>query len=209
MAIPALELRNLRCVRGGRSLFEGLNLRVPAGRALHVSGANGSGKTSLLRMVCGLLMPTDGEVLWRGQRAGHRNEAMARELVYLGHAAGLKDELSAEENLLAATRLAGRPVASQDAVDALSASGLRGQEDVAVRRLSQGQRKRVSLAQLLLARSSSLWVLDEPFNALDASASAWLRALIASQVASGGVVLLTDHQDHPLPPAVAQLAVSL
>ncbi|RYY94141.1 MAG: ATP-binding cassette domain-containing protein, partial [Comamonadaceae bacterium] len=113
MGTPALELRELACVRGGTALFDGLSLGVPEGRLLKVSGANGSGKSSLLRMICGLLPATRGEVLWRGSRIGERRERFHRALIYQGHAAALKDELSAAENLLANARLAGLDPAAE------------------------------------------------------------------------------------------------
>ncbi|MEJ8851029.1 cytochrome c biogenesis heme-transporting ATPase CcmA [Variovorax rhizosphaerae] len=205
MATPALELRDLGCVRSGRALFSHLNLSVPAGRLLRVTGANGAGKTSLLRMVCGLLSPACGEVLWRGGRIATLREEFHRQLVYLGHAAALKDDLSATENLLTAARLAGGSPSEQEAAAALNAAGLRGHERSPVRTLSQGQRRRVALARLVLGSAVPLWVLDEPFNALDATAAAWLVGLVSAHVASGGVVLLTSHQaDLALQPTTPQ-----
>lgn len=210
MAIPALELRELACVRGGRALFDGLGLSLPAGRLLRVSGANGSGKTSLLRMVCGLLHPAAGQVLWRGTPIGAAREDFHRQLVYLGHAAALKDDLTALENLLFSSRLAGLAPDESAARAALSATGLQGHEGVAVRALSQGQRRRVALARLLLSGDMPLWVLDEPFDALDVAASAWLVQLIAAQVARGGVVVLTHHQAAlAFPPTVPQVELAL
>jgi heme exporter protein A len=210
MAFPALELRDLGCVRSGRALFSNLSLAVPAGRLLRVTGANGAGKTSLLRMVCGLLMPASGEVLWRGTRIGTLREDFHRQLIYLGHAAALKDDLTATENLLTAARLAGGSPTEADAAAALNAAGLRGLERSPVRALSQGQRRRVALARLVLGNDAALWVLDEPFNALDTHAAAWLVGLVSAHVAGGGVVLLTSHQnDLALPPAMPQLELAL
>ncbi len=210
MATPALELHKIGCVRGGRALFSGLSLGVPAGRLLRVSGANGAGKTSLLRMVCGLLLPERGDVLWRGTRIATLREDFHRELVYIGHGAALKEELDAFENLLAAARLGGSNPSEEDVQAALFATGLRGCDRVPVRGLSQGQRRRVALARLVLGSQASLWVLDEPFNALDAAASAWLLHLIATHVGRGGIVVLTSHQAGlAVPGAVPQLELAL
>nr|WP_198970798.1 cytochrome c biogenesis heme-transporting ATPase CcmA [Xylophilus sp. ASV27] len=189
-----LELRELACVRGGRALFSGLNLAVRGGWLLRVSGPNGAGKTSLLRLVCGLLRPERGEVLWQGMGIGRQREEFHRQLVYIGHAAALKDDLSASENLHLAARLSGICTNERDAAAALGAVGLQGRERTLARNLSQGQRRRVALARLVLATQAPLWVLDEPFNALDATAAAWLLQCIAAQVQRGGVVLLTSHE---------------
>lgn len=190
----ALALSQVSCVRGGRTLFSGLNLQLPGGQLLRVSGANGAGKTSLLRLMCGLLSPTEGQVLWRGQPLASQRERWGRDLVYLGHAAALKDDLSPLDNLLTACTLGGQPASRAAALQALTDAGLRGFERTPARRLSQGQRRRCGLARLVLARSAPLWVLDEPFNALDTTATAWLEGLIRGQLLRGGSVVLTSHQ---------------
>ncbi|KNZ32846.1 MAG: hypothetical protein AD742_09020 [Methylibium sp. NZG] len=204
-----LELRQLACVRGRRSLFSGLNLQVRPGHLLRLQGANGAGKTSLLRMVCGLLAPAAGEVLWRGQRVAALREEFGKQLIYLGHAAALKDDLSAIENLQAASVLSGRSVGTPDAAAALAEAGLRGRERAPVRVLSQGQRKRVALARLVLGGGAPLWVLDEPFNALDVAATDWLVGLIGAQVGRGGIVVLTSHQSVVFDAALPQVALQL
>ena len=204
-----LELRQVECVRGRRSLFQGLDLKVLPGQLLRLQGANGAGKTSLLRMICGLLAPAHGEVLWRGQRIHTLREEFGKELVYLGHAAALKDDLTALENLLTASELGGNAVSAPQATAALAAAGLRGRERAPARVLSQGQRKRVALARLVLSSESALWVLDEPFNALDTAATAWLLGLITEQVARGGMVVLTSHQSVAFSDTVPQVALLL
>jgi heme exporter protein A len=210
MVTPTLQLRDLGCVRGGRELFSGLSLDISGGRLLRVAGANGAGKTSLLRMVCGLLLPTRGEVLWRGTQIAVLREEFHRQLVYLGHVAALKDDLSALENLLAAGRLCGLNPSEREASAALLATGLRGHERLPVRRLSQGQRRRVALARLVLGSEAGLWVLDEPFNALDAAASAWLLHVLATHVGRGGIVVLTSHDPAlALPQHLPQSAIAL
>ncbi len=204
-----LELRQVECVRGRRSLFKGLDLLVQPGQLLRLQGANGAGKTSLLRMICGLLAPADGEVLWRGQRIAALREEFGKELVYLGHAAALKDDLSALENLQTASVLGGQAVSASQAGAALAAAGLRGRERAPARVLSQGQRKRVALARLVLSSKSPLWVLDEPFNALDSAATAWLVDLVSAQVERGGIVVLSSHQSVAFSDAIPQVALSL
>lgn len=204
-----LELRGLGCVRGGRPLFSGVSACARSGELLRIRGGNGAGKTSLLRMVCGLALPAQGQVLWGGERVASLREELGRQLVYIGHAAALKDELSALENLHSAARLAGQPCSDAQALRALADSGLRGRERLPVRLLSQGQRRRAAMARLALPASAPLWVLDEPFNALDAPASAWLAACIGDQLCRGGVVVLTSHQDTPLDGGAHEVAVAL
>ncbi|MCU0763125.1 MAG: cytochrome c biogenesis heme-transporting ATPase CcmA [Hydrogenophaga sp.] len=201
----ALTLNAVGCVRGDRTLFSGLTLQLPRGQLLRVVGANGSGKTSLLRMVCGLLEPSSGEVHWRGEPLAAQRERWGRELVYIGHAAALKDDLSPTDNLLGACALGGQSTARPAALQALADAGLRGFERTPVRRLSQGQRRRCGLARLVLARSAPLWVLDEPFNTLDTAATAWLEGLIRAQLQRGGSVVLTSHQGVALDDAPQQV----
>ena len=197
----SLELHNVACERGGRRLFSGLSRSIHPGELLRVQGDNGAGKTSLLRMMCGLMEPAEGQLLWRGQPTGSLKEELGRELIYLGHAAALKDDLSALENLQVACTLSGQPTSEPAARRALTAAGLRDHERTPVRKLSQGQRKRSALARLALVHarpdlppSMPLWVLDEPFNSLDSKATAWLVGLIKTQLQQGGLVVLTSHQ---------------
>ena len=206
---PLLELRAVACVRGGRTLFTGLDCAVAAGQLLRVQGANGAGKTSLLRMLCGLLPPAQGRILWRGESIADLAEDFGRELVYLGHAAALKDDLNATENLLIACQLGGLAVAPAAARAALQHAGLSGRDRVPARQLSQGQRRRVALARLALAAAAPLWVLDEPFNALDTAAAAWLGGLVTQQVGRGGVVVLTSHQPLALDGLAGQVELLL
>lgn len=197
-----LRVEKLACTRGSRQLFSDLSVEVRPGELLRVHGANGAGKTSLLRMLCGLMEPTEGQILWRGQKVTALREAFGQELIYLGHAAALKDDLSPIENLQAASLLAGQTTSLHEARRALIDAGLRGHESTLVRRLSQGQRKRSALARLVLANSAwqltPLWVLDEPFNALDTAATAWLAGLMQTHLQRQGMVILTSHQSVPL-----------
>ena len=193
-----LQLISLTCTRGNRQLFTGLSASVSPGQLLRVRGANGAGKTSLLRMLCGLLLPTEGQVLWDGKPLAHQRDVFGRSLVYLGHAAALKDELTPIENLADACALGGHATDSKAAMAALQAAGLRGHERTPARRLSQGQKRRSALARLALSHSAPLWILDEPFNALDTAANAWLTGLIETHLQNAGMVVLTSHQDMPI-----------
>lgn len=208
-AAASLQLDDLGCRRGERMLFEGLSLTASAGRLLRVQGANGAGKTSLLRMICGLLPPTRGSVRWQGQRVSALREEFGRQLVYLGHAAALKPELSALENLRVATRLQGLTASPAALQNALRQAGLAEHMQLPTHALSQGQRRRAALARLPLAATAPLWVLDEPFNALDQTAAAWLGELLQAQLARGGIVVLTSHQPVALPHPVSQITVTL
>jgi heme exporter protein A len=205
----ALELRGLQCVRGSRVLFSGVSAGVRAGQMLRVLGENGSGKTSLLRMLCGLSTPDRGEVLWQGERITRLREEFNSQLVYLGHAPALKDDLSAIENLQASGGLAGWAFAEHEAANALAQAGLRGRERLPARALSQGQRKRVAIARLALGAAAPLWVLDEPFNALDEAACSWLHGLIVAHLGRGGIVVLTSHQVRVWDTAEPQIAITL
>jgi heme exporter protein A len=193
-----LEATDLRCERGGRELFRGLSFSLRAGEALRIEGTNGSGKTSLLRILCGLLSPVEGKVRWRGSEIAHLGEDYSKELVYLGHAAAVKDELTAAENLAIASRLAGDAATGDALQEALERFGLAGKE-VAVKRLSQGQRRRAALARLALATQRPLWLLDEPFSALDAAGVSVLNGLIQDHAVRGGAVVFTTHQDAGTP----------
>jgi heme exporter protein A len=191
----SLSLHDLACTRGSRQLFSGLSLEVRPGQLLRVRGANGAGKTSLLRMLCGLLLPSSGQVQWCGNPLASQREKFGQDLLYLGHAAALKDELSPLENLLDACALGGHVPTTPAAIAALQGAGLRGHERIPARRLSQGQRRRSALARLALSQNAPLWILDEPFNALDTAANAWLTGLIEAHLENAGMVVLTSHQD--------------
>jgi heme exporter protein A len=190
-----LAAQNLHCVRGGRQLFADLSFAVPAGTLLRVSGANGAGKTSLLRMLCGLLLPGGGDVLWRDAPIRQQREAYWRELRYIGHLAGIKDEFTAAENLIFTAALSGVDITAAIARAALEQLGLARFAHMPVRMLSQGQRRRVALARLALPdTTAALWVLDEPLSALDNDAADCVLSLIDARLAAGAVVVMTSHQ---------------
>lgn len=203
-----LTLNNLSCARGDRVLFSGATLTLAPGDGLYVTGPNGTGKTTLLRVISGLAQPEDGEVLWGGVPVRSLREEFSRNLLFLGHAAALKDELSAVENLCVAAAISGHVIAPDDAVAALRRIGLRGREHLPVRVLSAGQRRRVNLARLMLPNPAPLWVLDEPFTALDAKAVSQLASILADHLRAGGLVVFTTHQDVELPGiSVRQLSI--
>ncbi len=189
-----LEVVSLECQRGDRRLFTDLSFSLEKGELLHLHGHNGSGKTTLLRTVCGLIQPTQGEVRWDGTNILELREEFSRDLVYVGHKNGIKDDLTGLENLRISCALDGVPISEEQAWEALERIGLQGHEDLPTRVLSQGQKRRVSLARLLVNRSR-IWVLDEPFTALDKAAVGMLQSVIREHVQADGMVILTTHQE--------------
>jgi heme exporter protein A len=192
-----LEALALDCERGGRTLFRSLSFALEPGERLRVAGANGSGKTSLLRILCGLLAPSAGEVRWQGEAIRELREDYSRELVYLGHAAAVKDELTAAENVSIACSIGGAPVNDEEIQEALARFAVPAATPV--RRLSQGQRRRAVLARLALSEARPLWLLDEPFTALDLEGIVALKDLIGRHTARGGAAVFTTHQDAGIP----------
>ena len=189
-----LLAEDLQCERGARTLFSRLSFEIRAGEALRIAGANGSGKTSLLRILCGLLPPTQGKVLWKGNEVSKLREEYSREHVYLGHAAADKDDLTAAENLSITCRLAGDPIPEPLILEALARFGL-AEKNRLVKRLSQGQRRRAALARLALSEARPLWLLDEPFSALDRGGVDLLRQTMEHRLRGGGAIVFTTHQD--------------
>ena len=195
-----LRVSNLSCSRGNKPLFADVSFELNAGQALHLEGDNGVGKTSLLRIVCGLSPADAGEVCWHDKTIQKNAAAFRSSLFHLGHGLSLKEELTALENLMSDAAVSGRTLSEAQAMVALARMGLRGREHLPLRVMSQGQRRRTALARLL-ASQAPLWVLDEPFVALDAKAVDGLRGLLAEHMANGGMVLFTSHQPVVLIPS--------
>ncbi|MFV1997727.1 MAG: cytochrome c biogenesis heme-transporting ATPase CcmA [Acidiferrobacterales bacterium] len=193
-----IKVNNLTCVRGDRLLFTNLSLSLSPGQLLHIKGANGSGKTTLLRAICGLFIPQQGDILWNDANIDSLDEDYRREFFYLGHLNGIKDDLNALENLAISNRLNNNELNNEQICDALGKMGLAGFEELPTKMLSQGQKRRVALTHLLL-NSTPLWILDEPFVALDTNAVQLLQSVIADKLQNGGLVLLTTHQEVALP----------
>ena len=189
----ALQIDALSCVRGDRTLFCDLAFDLEAGELLHLKGENGSGKTTLLRALAGLLLPESGEIRWHGENIRRLREEYSRHLLYLGHLNGIKGDLTAVENLRIAAVLDGFRLTESRAWEVLGEIGLRGHEDLPSKHLSQGQKRRVALARLLVNRAS-LWILDEPFTALDVAAVQLLQEVIRRHIDNGGLAVVTTHQ---------------
>lgn len=194
-AIPLLELRNLGCERDDRLLFSGLNLQLFSGHVVQIGGPNGAGKTTLLRALAGISTDYLGQILYAGQALPEAAWEFAGDCLYLGHLPGIKKALTPAENLEWYQAQSGAAISI---ADALAAVGLYGYEDTPCYQLSAGQLRRVALARLHLSRAR-IWILDEPFTAIDKLGVSQLEALIARQSTKGGVVILTSHQDLTLP----------
>ncbi len=189
-----LMAQGLACLRGDRLLFKNVGFELKSGGLLYVLGENGSGKSSLLRLLCGLLMPEDGAVFWCGKKIKQEPEIYQSNLLYIGHLNGLKDDLTALENLQISARLAGNDISEKKTLAALAAIGIERCANLPVRVLSQGQKRRVALARLWLTESQ-LWILDEPFAALDTSSVEVLASRLGQHMSNGGMTIITTHQD--------------
>ena len=191
---PLLETVALSCSRGERVLFDALAIWVEAGEVVQVNGPNGSGKTTLLRVLCGLRPPAGGHLRWRGRDVSAGATELRTDIQYIGHAGGVKLDLTPRENTEVAIGLCARPTGTP-AATALSRLGIGALGDVPARTLSAGQRQRVALARLLTC-ASALWVLDEPFTALDTQGVALVDEMLHEHVQAGGAALMTSH--HPV-----------
>ena len=187
------SVSNLSCSRGDRRLFSGVSFALRPGEWLHLEGDNGVGKTSLLRLACGLSALEDGEICWNGQSLAINPDEFRANLAYLGHQLALKEDLSPLENLATDAAIAGRPLSAAQAKTALAHLGLKGREHLPVRVLSQGQKRRTALARLWVS-TAKLWILDEPFVALDTAAQTVLSEVINAHLGKQGMVLFTSHQ---------------
>jgi len=199
MASWVLTAMDLACQKAQRTLFEGVSFSVPAGSWLHIEGGNGCGKSSLLRILCGLSPAARGQVIWPtsdpSRLTASSNPRPDRSVLhYIGHALGLKPDLSACDNLCFDAQVGGLPLSRDQALQALAAQGLQSRAHLPVRVLSQGQRQGVALARLRTS-AARLWVLDEPLVGLDAQATATARALLQAHVDAGGALVMTSHHD--------------
>jgi heme exporter protein A len=203
-----LEANDISCFRGNRNLFRHLSFRVEEGMALRIHGANGSGKTSLLRMIAGLSPVEQGRIAWFGQVLSEIRDDYSRQLSFVGHANALKAYLSPCENLRAALAIQGVAVNDADLRAALDDEGLAQVADVPVQRLSAGQQRRVALARIAFSRARKLWILDEPFSSLDDAAAKRFSARLARHARQGGLVVYTTHQNVPIdaPTSLLELA---
>ena len=192
-----LEAVNLACARGERRLFSGLNFSLRAGNSLQAFGRNGSGKTSLLRIVCGLMAPVAGEVRWEGTNIRRLGEEYFGAIAYVAHQNGVKDELSPIENLRISSGVAGHALSKQEAQAILECVGLSKQQHLPARLLSAGQRRRLALSRLLASRAK-LWILDEPLASLDDDGASLTRNLIGEHLSNDGMAIIATHQEMSL-----------
>lgn len=193
MSQPLLKVVDLFCERDERTLFDGLSFTLAAGELMQIEGANGSGKTTLLRILSGLSNDFEGEIYWCGELIGKMKDEFLSSMLYFGHQPGVKGALTPVENLQWYSAI--HPALSEGMIlGALEIVGLKGYEDVSCHSLSAGQNRRVSLARLYM-NTAKLWILDEPFTAIDKRGVAAKEKLLAGHVAAGGSVILTTHHD--------------
>lgn len=189
-----LQAHQLSCIQGDRILFEELDFSVKAGELLLIEGQNGCGKTTLLKTLATIRQIDAGKILWNNQSITKLSDDYRDQLTWLGHLNGIKLDLTAAENLKISCTLNGLSVSDLAVMEALEEMGLYGYEDLPVRVLSQGQKRRTALAYLLLSQTL-IWILDEPFVALDVKAVKLLQKVITKHVEQGGIVILTTHQE--------------
>lgn len=190
-----LQALEISCVRGNREVFSRLSFSVEHGAALRVQGENGAGKTSLLRILAGLSSAAAGAVQWRGARIAQLGESFRRDVLFLGHSNALKDDLTPLENLRHALAVAGAHANLSALRTVLETDGLGSVAEYPVQWLSQGQKRRVAMARLAFGGARRLWILDEPFSALDTDAVKRLAARLSGYVAGGGLLVYTTHQE--------------
>ena len=201
-----LEAKQLACQRGEAELFRALSFRVEPGNVLLVRGANGSGKTSLMRILAGLGTPREGAVLWCGAPVAPLDLALRVSTLYLGHTAPLKDDLSVLENLVFALRLDGCEVIQERCIEALRSVGLHSRRHLLAKQLSQGQRRRIGIARMLLAERA-LWLLDEPTTALDAEGVDLFKSTLRAHLTRRGLAVVTTHQSLEIWPSAQELTL--
>lgn len=193
-----LEIDGIGCVRGDRRLFSDICFALTPGKCVQLTGANGSGKTSLLRIICGLMEPEEGEIRWQGANIRTLGEEYFTAITYIGHRNGVKEELTSIENLRISGGLVGIEVSRAKAREILAKMGLAGRENLAARLLSEGQRRRSALARLMICRTA-IWVLDEVLTSLDKAAVGLMTSVIAEHLKNGGIAIVATHQELALP----------
>jgi len=192
LSTSGLSVQNIACTRGYRDLFTDLTLSLESAQVLRVEGENGSGKTSLLRILAGLAQPASGDVLWNDRKINDADACYFDDMLYFGHKPSIKFELTPVENLTMSNALFGAQ--SENGIEeALYQMGLYGFEDVPCANLSAGQKRRVALARLLMTKAR-LWILDEPYTSLDVAAIALLEEIFKKHVQNGGMLVITSHQ---------------
>lgn len=191
----SLHAYQLSYQRGDRELFNNINFELHPGEALWLTGHNGSGKTSLLRLLCGLTPPLSGEIHWQGKNIQTLREDYFQDLIYFSHASGVKDDLTAWENVSMTAKISGKKCNEEAAYSALNLIGLADVAHLPARVLSQGQRKRVALASLCIPSLPKLLILDEPFTALDHSSVNTLTDILNQHLQRDGMVVYTTHQE--------------
>ncbi|MFW8651015.1 cytochrome c biogenesis heme-transporting ATPase CcmA [Vibrio diabolicus] len=189
-----LEVSNLTAIRDERVLFENLQFEIKPGELVQIEGRNGTGKTTLLRIVTGLGDREEGIIKWKGEEVEKSRDVFHQDLLFLGHQTGVKRELTALENLRFYQSIQNNRSSDEEIFTALTQVGLAGREDVPVAQLSAGQQRRVALARLWISKQI-LWILDEPLTAIDKQGVKVLESLFASHADNGGIVVLTTHQD--------------
>ncbi|MFD0705722.1 heme ABC transporter ATP-binding protein CcmA [Photorhabdus luminescens] len=191
-----LKAKKLTCIRHGRCLLHGLNINVLPGEIVNIEGPNGSGKTSLLRMLAGLVRPEGGRILWQGRDIQRQREYYHSQLLYLGHQPAVKSVLTVSENLVFYQRASSGLYDKNKIWQALEEISLNGYEEVPVAQLSSGQQRRVALARLWLSQAP-LWILDEPLTAIDKQGIEKLTKLFTHHLSDGGMIIFSTHQNLP------------